>query len=250
MKNPIEIVLKHYLENNISKELFQKSLNNYFEKSRAKALQSKHSGSSWKTINGAKVLIGSDGNVIAGAGGKLGKKESVVEKYKKELSFTKKEKVDVKREKKELDKASTLFDNRKKSKKDKDIFSQYFSEINKLPYELADKVYSLLGEKRKERKKQRDIKEKQKFLETPQSFDAFLTGITDNKTKKLMRSSNVHSMSIADVEKQIKKMEYGLSLSHGAVSWRYDDLDAWKSVLDGKKKAKEHNDRIKTKSLK
>ncbi len=75
MKNSIKIVLRHYLENNISKELFQKSLDNYFEKSRAKQLQSKHPNSQWKTINGAKVLVGENGNVIAGANGRLSKKE-------------------------------------------------------------------------------------------------------------------------------------------------------------------------------
>jgi len=75
MKNPIEIVLKNYLKNNISKELFHKSLDNYFEKSKAKQLQAKHPNSQWKTIKGAKVLVGENGNVIAGAGGRLTKKE-------------------------------------------------------------------------------------------------------------------------------------------------------------------------------
>jgi len=45
------------------------------EKSRAKALQAKHLGSSWKTINGAKVLVGGNGEVIVGAGGNLSKKD-------------------------------------------------------------------------------------------------------------------------------------------------------------------------------
>lgn len=59
-----------------------------FEKAKSKIFQAKHPGSVWRTINGAKVLIGSGGEVIAGAGGALSKekKESGGKKGLNELS--------------------------------------------------------------------------------------------------------------------------------------------------------------------